>query len=141
MMSVAEESEEQNLNRKLAVLKLTHKEKLSTKTDSAKSSILGNIIRRKKVYKLNGSTGSDEAKSDFAEESYSKLSQNQQNDIENLSTNILGNVTRKKCIEPKPQLQLLTIQSLYDNDDDITVHPLNLNASNWVDRNYDLNKR
>ncbi len=141
MMNVKKDSKEQKLNRELTELKLNHNTKLSSKADSVKSSILGNITRRKKVYKLNGSTGSDEIKADSIDEVCIKLSQNQRNDNEKLSTNVLGNVVRKKCFEPKPQLQLLTIQSLYDNDDDITVHPLNLNTSNWIDKNYDLNKR
>ena len=144
--------------------------KISNKI-SAKSSILqnfyllGNITHRKKVYKLNscgGSTASDETTKqpeltfvENNEKSSCKLSSNQHHlheeardsycysttELEKSSANILGNIVRKKCIEPQPQLQLLTIQSLYDNDDDITVHALNLNSSNWAKNNNDLNKR
>lgn len=46
--------------------------------------------------------------------------------------------TRKKRAEAHRQPQLITIQSLYDNDDEVTVHPLNL-PTHW--KNYDLNAR
>ena len=55
-----------------------------------------------------------------------------------VSSSLCG-VARKKCIEPQTQPQLLTIQSMYDNDDEVTVHPLNL--SSWTNQNFGVNTR
>ena len=71
-----------------------------------------------------------------------KLSQNGKY-IKTSSTShtLLGNLVRKKCIEPQDQPQLLTIQNLYDAEDSVTVHPINITSSNWNSRNYDINRR
>ena len=47
-----------------------------------------------------------------------------------------GPVPNKKYMEPQVQCQLLTIQNLYDPDDSVTIHPINLTASGWINNDY-----
>lgn len=95
--------------------------------------------------KMNGSFESNEKKSAkglLEKLSDVKISQSRKlTKTSTVSQTLLGNLVRKKCLEPQDQPQLLTIQNLYDADDSVTVHPINITSSNWNNRNYDINRR
>ena len=97
----------------------------------------------KELRELRLSQGKSSKGSKFTIEAKSSVLNNDVSSEKNTSdkkkvSDVSSNLARKKRIEPMSQPQLITIQSLYDKDDEVTVHPLNL-PTNW--KNYDLNAR